>query len=122
MKINTLMQISKKNPLSVLIVASSTACCIGLSIQPLLRSSELQKAVIVSSVMPGTPAQTAGFKPGDILIRMAGNDITVRYAEELPVFNQMVALLPIRQEAEAQQHELKQWGMQSLVWTPLMSS
>lgn len=107
---------------------------IGLGIQPLLKGDTNSRGALIGFVMPGSPAKDAGFKPGDILVKLAGNDVNVRFAEELPIFNQMVAALPIgqevdamvlrdgkqvplkvktanRPEAEPKQCEMKQWGM-----------
>lgn len=107
---------------------------IGLGIQPLLKSGKGERGALVGGVMPGSPAKAAGFKTGDVLVRLAGKDVTVRFAEELPPFNQMVAALPIgeeveavvlrdgqevtlriktesRPEAEPKECEIKQWGV-----------
>lgn len=107
---------------------------IGIGIQPLLKSSKLDRGVLLNGVIPGSPAQASGFKPGDIVVKAAGRDVLVRFAEQLPEFNQMVAALPIgqpaefvvqrggqevalkvvpqdRPDAEPRPREFKQWGM-----------
>jgi serine protease Do len=107
---------------------------IGIGVQPVLKGASVQRGVLVGGVIPGSPAATAGFKPGDVLVRLAGREISVRFAEELPLFNQMVASLPVGQEVEAvvlrdgkevtlrvvtqerpeaqpRPREFKQWGM-----------
>jgi len=106
----------------------------GVSTQPLLKGSNLKKGVLVGGVIPDSPAATGGIKPGDILVRLAGKDVRVRFAEELPLFNQMIAALPIGQEVDVvvlrdgkeiplkiktqnrpdnllRPREFKQWGM-----------
>lgn len=74
---------------------------IGLEVQPLLRSSGHARGVLVSGALDGSPAQAAGFEPGDILLRLDDKDTTVRFAEELPVFNQAVMRLPRGRPVEA---------------------
>lgn len=107
---------------------------LGLNCQPLLRGSGLEKGVLIGGIMAGSPAAEAGFKSGDILISIAGKDVQVRFAEQLPFFNRTVAALPIdkgtkcvvlregkeltlrvtpreRPEAEPKPREFKQWGI-----------
>jgi serine protease Do len=74
---------------------------IGLEAQPLLRSSTQEHGVLVSGTIAGSPAATAGFQPGDVLIRLGGEDVNVRFAEELPLFNQLVMRLPRAKKVEA---------------------
>ncbi|MEW6089065.1 MAG: PDZ domain-containing protein [bacterium] len=107
---------------------------IGLYAQPLLKSSSVKKGVLVSSIIKDAPAEKSGLLPGDILIKFAGIEISVNSEEELPVFNQLVADLPIgkkieavilrdgsektltlitekRENAQSKKFELKEWGM-----------
>ncbi|MCG3150185.1 MAG: hypothetical protein PCFJNLEI_03665 [Verrucomicrobiae bacterium] len=107
---------------------------LGIEIQPLLKGSGLTRGVLISGVMEDSPAETAGFQPNDILVKLAGQDISVRFAEELPLLNLLVAGIPIGQEVPAvvlragketplkvrttereapefKQRELKEWGM-----------
>jgi len=74
---------------------------LGITIQPLLKSSERKDGVLISGTIEDSPGQKAGFLPGDILIRLAGKDCSVRFAEELPLFNQLVMGLPTGKEIEA---------------------
>jgi len=74
---------------------------LGIEIQPLLKSDTDERGVLISNVVDGSPAAKAGIRSGDILVRLAGKDILVRYAEEIPLLNQMVADLPVGQEVEA---------------------
>jgi serine protease Do len=67
---------------------------IGLDVQPLLKSSSAGHGALVGGAVEGSPAAKAGFAPGDVLIRLGGRDINVRFAEELPLFNQFVMHLP----------------------------
>jgi serine protease Do len=74
---------------------------IGLEIQPLLRHSGRETGAVVSGTIEGSPAERAGFLPGDILLKINGKEITVRFQEELPLFNQFMMEMPIGEEAEA---------------------
>ncbi len=107
---------------------------LGVEIQPLLKEDKDNRGVLISDVLDDSPAAKAGVHSGDILTKIAGRDVLVRYAEEIPLLNQMVADLPVGQEVEAvvqrdgqektlklttaerehnqrQQFELKQWGI-----------
>lgn len=107
---------------------------IGFSVQPQLKSATVRKGVLVSSVIDGSPAADAGFEPGDILVRLGDHIVDVRFAEQIPPLNGVIAALPIgepvevevlrkgesktltlkpieRQKAIPQQHELKAWGI-----------
>lgn len=107
---------------------------VGLEVQPLLRSQQVRTGVLVAGAVPGSPADEAGFQPGDVLVSLAGEPVSVTVPEELPVFNQMVAALPVGQEVKAtvlrggqavtltlrpikrearqpQERELSDWGM-----------
>ena len=74
---------------------------IGLEIQPLLTSSKATRGALVGGTIEGSPSAEAGFASGDILLKLAGRDVLVRFAEEVPVFNQMVMRLPIGKPVEA---------------------
>jgi serine protease Do len=111
-----------------------TRSWLGIEIQSLLKASELTNGVLVAGVVEDSPASQAGFKSNDILVRLDSRDISVRFDEELPLLNQMVAAMPVGKELEAvvlrdgkpttlrlrtaerepvdmKQHELKQWGI-----------
>ncbi len=74
---------------------------LGLEIQELLKSSGQERGALVADVAADSPAAQAGLVTGDILLRLGGRDVTIRYAEEIPLFNQMVATLPVDQPLEA---------------------
>ena len=67
---------------------------IGLEIQPLLKSSANVRGALVGGAIDGSPAAAAGFQSGDILLKLAGKDVNVRFAEEIPPFNLAVMRLP----------------------------
>jgi serine protease Do len=68
---------------------------IGLDVQPLLKSSAVGRGALVGGTVEGSPAAAAGFLPGDVLVKLGDRDVNVRFAEELPLFNQMVMRLPL---------------------------
>jgi serine protease Do len=74
---------------------------IGLDVQPLLRSSRTDRGALVSGTIEGSPARSAGFQAGDVLIRIAGKPVTVRFPEEIPPFNQGIMGLPLGQPVDA---------------------
>lgn len=107
---------------------------IGIEVQPLLNSSGLETGILVSGTINGSPAEKAGFRSGDTILNLAGQNVSARFAEELPLFNQLVMDLPVgkkvaatvlrggqqvrlkvktveREYARPQNHELKQWGI-----------
>jgi len=111
-----------------------TRAWIGIGVQPLLRSSGRASGVLVSESIPGTPAAAAGIRPGDIITRVGGKPVEVRFKEELPPFNLMMMGLPVgepvaltllregkeitlsvtpaaRPESQPRQRELKAWGI-----------
>ena len=74
---------------------------IGLEVQPLLKSSTATRGALVGGTIEGSPAEKAGFLSGDVLVRLGSSDITVRFAEEIPLFNRLVMQLPIGRATEA---------------------
>jgi serine protease Do len=74
---------------------------IGLEVQPLLTSSKATRGGLVGGTIDGSPAAAAGFMSGDILLKLAGQDVNVRFAEEVPVFNQLVMRLAVGKAVDA---------------------
>jgi serine protease Do len=73
---------------------------IGLEVQPLLQSNGATGA-LVGGTTDDSPADKAGFESGDILLSLAGRDVKVRFAEEIPPFNQLVMRLTPGKPVEA---------------------
>jgi len=74
---------------------------IGLDVQPLLKSSPSAHGALIGGTVEGSPAATAGFASGDLLLKLDGHDVNVRFAEELPLFNQAVMHLPLGKPVSA---------------------
>jgi serine protease Do len=68
---------------------------IGLEVQPLLQSSSEKRGALVGGTIQGSPAEKAGLASGDILLKLGEQPVLVRFAEEVPLFNQAVMRLPI---------------------------
>ena len=107
----------------------------GLTLQPLLKDSPPSTTgVLVSGVLPGTPAAEAGIRPGDRIIAVEGRPVTVRFETQLPAFtNELLQRTPgrplamqlargtqklevklspaTRDAARGKETELKEWGM-----------
>ncbi len=74
---------------------------LGLDVQPLLKSQTGLKGALIGGTIPGSPAEKAGFRLGDILVSLAGKEVNVAWPEELPLLNQLVSDLPIGEKVEA---------------------
>jgi serine protease Do len=77
---------------------------LGVTVQPRLAVSPLKAGVLVSGAIEDSPGAAAGFKPGDYLMTLHGESVDVTFAEQVPLFNQMVARLPIGEPIEAVVH------------------
>jgi serine protease Do len=107
---------------------------LGVDVQPLFKRSKDKRGVLVSGVLENSPADKAGFKPGDVLLRIGGTATDVRFEEQMPDFMLLITSLPIGREVKAvvnrggkdltlrlvpiergevypPQQELKQWGL-----------
>lgn len=107
---------------------------LGLEVQPLLKASPIKTGALVSDVISGSPAEKSGLKSGDIILKMNGKPVSVRFAEQVPIFNQTAADLPVgkavrllvlrgskqitlqpvtrqREPVEPKEQEFKDWGI-----------
>ncbi len=107
---------------------------LGLSMQPRLKSDPSKQGALVGGAMKDGPAEKAGLKAGDLIIAVNDSPIDVQFDVQLPLFNAVVAALPVGQPAklkilrdgkeqtldviaekrepiERKQAELKQWGL-----------
>ena len=117
---------------------------LGLDAQPLFKRSKEPHGVFISGVIEDSPAEKAGLKPGDLLLRLAGQPTDVRFDEQLPDFMALISSLPLDREVPAvvlregkeitlslkaverselfpKQEELKQWGLTARNFSPLLA-
>lgn len=55
---------------------------------------------LVASVDRGSPAESAGLEPGDVLLAIGGREVQVRFFEEVPELYRTIAELPIGEPVE----------------------
>ena len=67
---------------------------IGVSVMPVDKLGRTTGA-LVSSVTPASPAARAGLQPGDLILALDNVPVTVRFFEQVPLFYQRVAGLPL---------------------------
>jgi len=67
---------------------------LGVSIRPIQKTG-FDHGVLVNSVVESGPAGKAGLKAGDLIVRLNGDALTVRFPEEIPPLMRKVAELPI---------------------------
>ncbi|MGC8782781.1 MAG: PDZ domain-containing protein [Armatimonadota bacterium] len=67
---------------------------LGMTVLPVEKLGR-KTGVLVSSVFPGSPAQKAGIQPGDIILSLDGAATNARFFEEIPLFHQKIASLPV---------------------------
>lgn len=79
---------------------SITRSYLGLSprdMQDLERFYALQanQGMLVASVDPGSPAERAGLRPGDVVLELNGEHLDGRFPEQLPPIQNRIASLPV---------------------------
>ena len=107
---------------------------LGLDAQPLFKRSQDKHGVLIGGVLANSPADKAGFKPGDLLLRVGGAATDVRFEEQMSDLMWQLASLTIgqkvtavvqrdgkelplqmvpieREEVFPRQQELKAWGL-----------
>jgi S1-C subfamily serine protease len=72
---------------------------LGFSVLPVAKIGR-DTGALVSSVLPGSPAERAGVEPGDLLLTLAGAPVEVRFLEQVPLLYQRVARLEIGSTVE----------------------
>jgi serine protease Do len=111
---------------------------LGAEFQSLLKGAGPGvRGVLVAGVLPGSPAERAGLKPGDRVIAVDGAPVSARFREELPAFQLLLlskppghmatltvvrdgqeqdlqASMDPRDDAEGKHVEVKEWGISAL--------
>lgn len=67
---------------------------IGVSFKSIAKTG-YERGVLVNSVVESGPAAKAGIQPGDVILRIDGQPVTVRFAEEVPPLLKRIADAPI---------------------------
>jgi serine protease Do len=111
-----------------------TRSWLGIDVQPLFKEMSDEHGILISGVVDNSPAERAGMKPGDILVKLDGSPVDVHFDEQLPDFMWRTVSLPIGKEVPAlvkrdgkeiavrleaserselfpKQEEIKQWGI-----------
>ena len=70
---------------------------LGLAVLPVDKLG-LKVGALVSSVVPGSPAEVAGLQAGDVLDAIDGEPVNVRFFEQVPVFYLGIAEMPAGRE------------------------
>jgi serine protease Do len=106
---------------------------LGIDVQPVFKHAREERGVMIGGVLADSPASQAGLRAGDLLVRLNGTPVDVRFDEQMPDFMSLVTSLPLGKEVAAvvrrnggektlrlvpvergeifpKQQELKQWG------------
>lgn len=67
---------------------------IGVSLRQ-IENSGLNEGVLITSVQQDSPAAKAGLKAGDLIVKMNGQALNVRFAEQIPSLARQIADTPI---------------------------
>ena len=107
---------------------------LGVTAQPLLKSSGRTEGILLGGVVAGSPADEAGLQPGDIILSYNGVSVSAKFREDMPLFNRLIYATPagasipveverdgkrltlnltsrLRGDARGRDYELKEWGM-----------
>lgn len=53
--------------------------------------------IVVSTVLPGSPADRSGFRPGDVIVNFDGNVVTAKQDQDVAAFTKMVRESPLEE-------------------------
>ena len=73
---------------------------LGLEFQPMqeIGAKRDQKGVLISNVAPGSPAQRAGLRVGDVMVQYGDRQVSARFIEDIPAIAKLVADTPVGKE------------------------
>ncbi len=91
----------------------------GLELQPTL-SGDTRTGALVSWVADGSPAAKAGMQSGDLLVRVNDTPVDVKFGEQLPLLNQVLAGLPADKPARLE--VARRSGTVTVAMTPVERS
>jgi serine protease Do len=118
---------------------------IGLEVQPLLKQMSGDSGVLVSTVLPDSPALAADIRPGDLITAVNGTPVSAsRSPEDIPLFNRTILTAPVgstlalkglrdgketawsvisvgREPNQAKEGELTEWGLTVRSFTRMAS-
>jgi serine protease Do len=69
----------------------------GLEFQHRLKSGKSDHGVLIGGVIPGSPAEKAGLRPGDLLVKVGDKAVNAELPEHLAAVNQIIMGLPVGQ-------------------------
>lgn len=72
---------------------------LGFSVLPVSKLGR-ESGALVAAVVPGSPAERAGFAAGDFLVALAGRPVEVRFFPEVPDLYRAIAALPVGKPVE----------------------
>jgi len=78
---------------AILSNGSVTRAWLGLDVQERLKSSTQNQGALVAGVIPGGPADKAGFLPGDLLLTLDNQPVDIQFDVQIPEFRRIEAAL-----------------------------
>jgi serine protease Do len=74
---------------------------LGIDPQPLFKRMNEEHGVLIAGVLDNSPAAKAGIQAGDLLLKLNGKSVNVRFGEQMPDFMELATSLPIGEHVPA---------------------